>query len=523
MAEREDNGAPKTTVPSVTVYLYTPDEALGAVWRRTAAPPGFRLERLPALDPVTPFASPEPFLLLVDADSAAAAELPLAEALEANLHRVVWTGPAKAIDRLGPARLHEAYDVVPTPVTPALLARWLADWARNIERTAALDRLGRRADHLAEENSRLAAQLAEVQQEREALVRQRERLLEALQRVRQVARLSQQVNSLDLDAIVEVCVHQLPDLVGARRASLYFYDPAGDRLVLQRHSHDGPIAERIDLASHPNSPMALAVRGGRMLLIDAFDRFERQHPEPLERPYQDHYATDSCIVIPLLGSGRVLGVLNLADKADGSRFNPEVDLPVIEQIAQLIGASLYNVELFREMEHRAKTDPLTGLTNRRALEEAIAREIDRAQRYGSPLAVLMIDVDGLKHVNDRYGHLAGDAVLQNIAAVLIEAVRSVDVPGRWAGDEFLVILPGTTAAQAEQLARRLLDRGHGQPAHFQGQAIPATFSIGATQYLPDETQETLLARVDEALYQAKAAGRDTVATAGPSTSAGPAT
>jgi len=521
MAEREDNGAPKTAVPSVTVYLYTPDEALGAAWRKTVPPPGFCLKRLPALDPATPFASQEPFLVLVDAASAEAADEPLAEALETHLHRVVWTGPATALDRLAPARLQGAYDVVPTPVTPGLLARWLANWARNIERTAALDRLGRRADRLAEENSRLAAQLSDLQQEREALVQQRERLLEALQRVRRVARLSQQINSLDLDTIVDVCVHQLPDLVGARRASLYFYDPAGDRLVLQRHSHDGPIAERIDLATHPNSPMAVAVRRGRILLIDAFDRFERQHPEALDRPYQHHYATDSCIVIPLTGGGRVLGVLNLADKADGTRFDPDVDLPVIEQIAQLIGASLYNVELFREMERRAKTDPLTGLTNRRALEEALAREIDRAQRYGSPLALLMLDVDGLKHVNDRYGHLAGDAVLRNIAAVLLETVRSVDVPGRWAGDEFLVILPGTTATQAERLARRLLDRGRRQPAHFQGQTVHTTFSIGATQYLPDETQETLLARVDEALYQAKAAGRDTVATAGSSTTSEP--
>ena len=492
--------------------LHTPDADLRAAWEKAEAPAGFHLEHLPALTPDA-FATDGPWLLLLDAATAAAADDALADALDAHLHRCVWTGTAEAVERLGPGRLQEAYDVIITPATAGTLSRRLADWARHIERTVALDRLGRRAEELAEQNSRLSARLADVQQATGTLEEDRQRLGHALRRIHALAKLSHRINSLDLDQIIQVAIHELPDVVEARRASLYFYDASGDRLVLQGHSHDAPIAERVELEANPNSPMALAVRRGELLIVGGFSTFQHDTGLLVDRPFADQYATESCIVTPLKASGRVFGILNLADKKECVRFDPEIDLPIIEQMAELIGASIYNVELFREMEHRAKSDPLTGLANRRALEETIGRETDRAERYGSALALLMIDVDGLKDVNDRLGHPAGDAVLQNLAAILLEAVRSVDVPGRWAGDEFIVILPDTGGSQAGQLAHRLRRRTHEQPARLDEREVPATVSIGVTQYVKGDTAETLVRRVDQALYQAKDAGRDCIATA----------
>jgi diguanylate cyclase (GGDEF)-like protein len=495
--------------PQLRLLLHTPDADLRRAWGALAVD-GFRLQTLERLSAAS-WPADEPSLVLLDAATAAAAPDDLAEAIDANLHRCVWTGPAEAIDRLGEARLAGAYDLVVTPATAATLACRLQGWARRIEQTAALDRLGRRVDELAAENRSLAARLADTQEGAGDLAVQRERLARAMRRIHEVARLSRRINSLDLDEIVDVCIHDLPDLVEARRASLYFYDPGGDRLVLQGHSHESPIAERVELGANPHSPMALAVRRAQVLLIGQFNQFQQEQDVILERPFEDQYQTTSCIIVPLKGSDRVLGVLNLADKVDGSRFDQEIDLPVIEQIAELVGTSIYNVELFREMEHRAKSDPLTGLANRRALEEALARETDRARRYGTPLSALMIDVDGLKDVNDRFGHPAGDAVLQNIAAILLETVRSVDVPGRWAGDEFLVILSDTAARPAEQLARRLRARANEQAARLDDATFPASLSIGVTQYVKDETPETLVRRVDQALYAAKAGGRDRIA------------
>jgi diguanylate cyclase (GGDEF)-like protein len=169
------------------------------------------------------------------------------------------------------------------------------------------------------------------------------------------------------------------------------------------------------------------------------------------------------------------------------------------------------VELYREMERRAKTDSLTGLANRRGAEESLARESHRSRRYGVPLSLLLLDVDGLKRVNDQDGHEAGDAVLAHLAALLAETVRSVDVPARWGGDEFLVVLPDTHAAQATRLAKRLLKRVHERPARMGAKDLPTTISIGVAEYDREEPLETLIRRVDQAMYEAKRAGRDRVA------------
>jgi len=521
MAKHRDNG--KTADPSeaaeasrgdVSLLLATQDAALARAWQKAAPPPGFRLTTAPELRPEH-LSGPDPVLVLVEADTAFGAEGLLGDTLAARAARCVWTGTAEAIDRLGPARIDAAYDILITPVTPATLSRALAGWARSIRRTAAMETMGRRVEELAQQNSVLAARVSEIEADIDALERQRVRLDQALGKIHQVARLSRQINLLDLDTIVSVSIDELPSLVEARKASLYLYDAAGDRLILQGHSHEYPIAKRIDLADNPRSPMALAVRQGELVLIGEFREYEQASDVALEREFLHQYDTNSCIIVPLKGGGRVRGVLNLADKKDGTRFDAEIDLPVVEQIAELIGASIYNVELYQEMERRAKTDPLTNLANRRTVEEALAREHDRSRRYGSRLTVLMLDVDQLKDINDRFGHNAGDAVLRNLARILVEAVRSVDVPGRWAGDEFIVVLPDTSASQAEQLGRRLIAFVRDRPAACGTQTIAAGISIGVAEQEKEESVESLIHRVDQAMYAAKHGGRNRIATPPP--------
>ena len=503
---------PAAAKGGLSLALATADAALYRAWQSAHAPPGFRLETVPELRPEH-LASGEHFLVLVGVELALAAEGALAEALRLHSGRCVWTGSAEGLDRLGPARFEEAYDILVTPVSPATLSQRLAGWARNIQRTAALESVGRRAETLAQQNSLLGARAAEADARAQDLERQRQRLDQALRRIHQVAHLSREINSLNLDEIVAACIERLPALVEAKRASLYLYDAAGDRLILQGHSRETSVADRVDLQDNPRSPMAVAVRTGELLLIREFQEFEQASDVTIERDFKDHYATTSCIIVPLKGGGRVRGVLNLADKLDGGCFDEEIDLPVVEQIAELIGASIYNVELYQEMERRAKTDPLTGLANRRGVEEALARETDRSRRYGSPLSVMMLDVDQLKDVNDKVGHPAGDAILTNLAAVLLETVRSVDAPGRWAGDEFLLVLPDTLAGQAEQLARRLQARVRERPAVHGECRLPTSVSIGVAEYRKDESLESLIRRVDQAMYAAKHGGRDRIAVA----------
>lgn len=166
------------------------------------------------------------------------------------------------------------------------------------------------------------------------------------------------------------------------------------------------------------------------------------------------------------------------------------------------------------LEQLAQTDPLTQLLNRRALAETITAEMERATRYDSSLALLMIDLDHFKRVNDTYGHLIGDDVLRDIAQLLTEMVRGVDVVARYGGEEFLILLPETDDAGADAFAERVREAvaTHTFSSRPREEGISITASIGVATFPAAriETVEDLFAQSDAALYRAKADGRNRV-------------
>lgn len=162
----------------------------------------------------------------------------------------------------------------------------------------------------------------------------------------------------------------------------------------------------------------------------------------------------------------------------------------------------------QEMHTLAHTDALTGLANRRAAQEVLGREVARAARYQRELALLMLDLDRFKVLNDRHGHPVGDRVLVALAERLRAHVRASDLIARWGGEEFVVVAPETSAAQAQRLAEQL--RAHVQRDPFlDGHRI--TISLGVASYREGDDVEALVARSDAALYRAKAGGRNRVA------------
>jgi diguanylate cyclase (GGDEF)-like protein len=160
-----------------------------------------------------------------------------------------------------------------------------------------------------------------------------------------------------------------------------------------------------------------------------------------------------------------------------------------------------------ELQRVASTDMLTGLYNRRKLDEVLNYEIERVHRYGGELSIALLDIDHFKHINDTYGHPAGDRVLAAIASILRTGARNIDSVGRWGGEEFLVICPQTdldgAAALAEQLRLRVAGAEFPEVGH-------KTCSLGVATLARDESVATLLARADAALYRAKQAGRNRV-------------
>lgn len=152
-------------------------------------------------------------------------------------------------------------------------------------------------------------------------------------------------------------------------------------------------------------------------------------------------------------------------------------------------------------------DQLTGLYNRRKLDQVLSEQIDLASRYDTPFSVLLLDVDFFKKVNDTYGHLMGDQLLQDLSHILTKKIRSVDILGRWGGEEFLIILPNCQLAGAMQLAEKI--RLAIAETSFQNVGA-RTVSIGASDYKKGDQVEQLLQRADHALYQAKKSGRNCV-------------
>lgn len=169
------------------------------------------------------------------------------------------------------------------------------------------------------------------------------------------------------------------------------------------------------------------------------------------------------------------------------------------------------VELERQLIEQARTDFLTGLNNRRYFFELANREIERSRRFGNPLSLLMFDVDHFKQVNDIHGHEAGDRVLKHVSGLCKSALRKIDIAGRIGGEEFAVLLPGTSGEMAWEVAERLRKAIGEAVLTLEAGKISITVSIGVTSWHGgDDDLDAMLRRVDKGMYKAKEDGRNRV-------------
>jgi diguanylate cyclase (GGDEF)-like protein len=184
---------------------------------------------------------------------------------------------------------------------------------------------------------------------------------------------------------------------------------------------------------------------------------------------------------------------------------------LLARVGAAVQVTALRAELRRrteELDRMSRTDHLTGLFNRRHLDDGLHAVLASSRRHAYPFAVLLVDVDHFKSVNDRYGHEAGDRVLQAVAAALNAAVRTEDLVGRWGGEEFLVLAPFTDVSGAEVLGERLREGIHSGTV---GSDVAVTVSIGAAVVeQPGVAASAVLRAADRLLYDAKAAGRDRV-------------
>lgn len=341
---------------------------------------------------------------------------------------------------------------------------------------------------------------------------QRNRLSETVNRTAYLGQLSKELNCLDSDKIVEICVTKVPKIVDAALASVYFYDETDRTLYLKKANHPYPLVDRVGLDETPKSLMAMAVENKATLLIRDMTVFQQGIRQPIDRTYAGNYRTASCIVVPLMSGGQVLAVLNLADKAESKPFSEVRDLPLVDHISQFIGIALRNCQLYREVQMQARTDGLTGFINHNSFFTELNREIERARRGRSDLSLILLDVDNFKLFNDVHGHQVGDSILQDVARTIRASIRTVDIPARYGGDEFAVILSDTDIERGQMVAERIRRAVASKAMTLNGKAFSITVSAGVTQYVPGQDPSDLVAAVDAVLYQAKSHGRNAVVT-----------
>lgn len=216
------------------------------------------------------------------------------------------------------------------------------------------------------------------------------------------------------------------------------------------------------------------------------------------------YDMGSIAIAPITIDGTVIGSINQADK-DKKRFEPGIDTSLLEQLALKVSLCLSNVTAHEQLKFLAFHDPLTGLLNRRVMERILEREFQRAKRYQMELTLLFMDLDDFKAINDNFGHDIGDLALCHFSDCLKGLKRDSDIVARFAGDEFVVILPSTSKAQAEHYVNRVKTDLDSTPLTANDTSIIVKLSHGISSASEKniDSSKALLKEADKRLFQAK--------------------
>ncbi len=222
----------------------------------------------------------------------------------------------------------------------------------------------------------------------------------------------------------------------------------------------------------------------------------------------DGHVTDGCLTFPMISVDTLVGVLGLPGGSDTVSADRRL---VLGAAAALLAASVRNAQLLDEVRERSLRDPLTHCVTRAYAMEVMGTELLRARRSKQPATLIMFDLDHFKTVNDRYGHLCGDAVLAALGGRIHSMLRGGDIKCRYGGEEFLVLLPDTPLDAALQVAESMRRELAASPIRWNGDSITVTGSFGVAEARPGDLDvQGLVARADVALYDAKRAGRNLV-------------
>ena len=347
----------------------------------------------------------------------------------------------------------------------------------------------------------LAVHDAEVIEDREIHARRLASLLESSRAI---------VSAASMEEALAIVTHSAVELFGLTSGIAYEYDPQLDAIVSRAMWEVTPsgwnrLGEPLPLDESPIVRDLLA-SGGTLL-----ESISDSQLDPVSRATMERWGDKSCLTVPMQSVDGPMGLLMLWDSVRERHYTDD-ELTLATSLAELAGEAVRSAKLLRRLQHLSETDSLTGLANHRKIHEFLALEQARAERYGSRFSLAMLDLDDFKLLNDTYGHPAGDVVLRQVAGLLKEQTRASDIVGRYGGDEFLLVLPETTAVEARVLAEKLraaiARTPYLTPA---GEQIPICASFGIAGLSSGRTRcQRAGRRADANLYASKRRGGDAV-------------
>jgi len=359
---------------------------------------------------------------------------------------------------------------------------WVLDRVTSIQRKGERSVLGIFMD--INERKRIEAEVAEY-------TRQIETLLDIGVTVSQTLNLTELLNSV-LDRVMAV--------VGVEMGGIYLIDREAEELVLRAHrgAPAGILSKierlKADRLTFSGKPVVVEDAGGDI---------------KLKGIGREAKGLQSFAALPIMAKENLLGIMGVGSYE--IRKFPEREIELLVNIANQIGMAVDNAQLYGQAVELASTDGLTGLYNRRYLMEQIEREFIRSKRSKVPLSLVMVDLDGLKAINDNYGHAQGDEFLRALGKIIINSTRASDIAARWGGDEFMLLTPETDSRAAMRIGERVRAQVEEYGVELKGNRIGMSISVGIASY-PDHAAEVteLLGKVDSAMYNAKRGGKNQV-------------
>jgi diguanylate cyclase (GGDEF)-like protein len=340
-------------------------------------------------------------------------------------------------------------------------------------------------------DERLADLVADLNARMETMVGE---LSEALEHAQEEGRrnrmLGELAGTIDLDEVLTRTLDAAGAMTGVD-AALARLDNDGATPIIATLGLTTEEAQRQAIAGPPGGPEARSIS------------LVYQYPAELASNDGPTGLIHTGLAVPIQTENGSIGFIAVFSRSRSHTWS-EDEVRELEELSLRAGPAIENAKRFREARQLADLDALTGLHNRRYFHETLGREVARAHRYNRQLALIVLDLDDFKAINDRIGHLAGDAVLAESAERVRDVVRSADIACRVGGDEFAVIMPESTLTDSDQLYRRLQAA---VSARSIGQAGRLSFSAGIAELKPEDDPTVFFERSDEALYRAKERGK----------------